>query len=180
MGCLANMGNYMDALFGSKLQVFIAGVVATVVSFLSNALGAHYNAVVTLTVAVFVLYVVDMILGMLVAWREGKFSSKGFATTFEKLIVYAMATLGMTAFGVVMASLPCVSGGIVKIDVLYAGARLFYTWCILLIGFTEFVSIIENLGKCNFSLPVNFIKYVKTVKDRLFDAIPGDSGGIKQ
>jgi len=176
IGMLKRMGNYFESLFGNKLQVVIAGVLAFLAGIGFNVESGEHIPYILLCASVAILYLIDLVIGSMAAWKRQEFSSRGFGRTLEKLVVYSMATLGMTAFGVIIAALPCASGVAVPVVFMIASARMFFSWCLILIGFAEFISVTENLSELGFKLPSKFMEYLDKMKKKVWETLPINNG----
>jgi len=167
------MGSYFDSLFANKMQVLLGAVAAFFISIWGMA-GAEGQEVILLVVgATICLFVGDIILGVLIAIRQGVFSSKGFGRALEKLVVYGLVVTGMTSFGVIVAAIPCATGIAVPTEIIIASARGFFMWTLILISMTEFISIVENLRTLGFSLPQQVYDLIDEVNKRIGRAVPG-------
>ena len=172
-GLLIRMGSYFDSVFGNKLQVIFGAIAAFFISIWGMA-GAEGQEVILLVVgATICLFVGDIILGVLIAIRQGVFSSKGFGRALEKLVVYGLVVTGMTSFGVIVAAIPCATGIAVPTEIIIASARGFFMWTLILISMTEFISIVENLRTLGFSLPQQVYDLIDEVNKRIGRAVPG-------
>jgi len=183
------MGRYFDTIFGGKTTVFFTGIIAFFATMYSDFIGEMGYTIVQLVIAVFGLYIVDTILGSMVALRHSEFNSRSFARAIDKLVVYSLSVVGMTAFGTLVGILPAVSGiPIVEYDVSTI-SRLFFIWTMLLIGLTEFISTVENLRILGFKLPKNVDNLIKWMSDKLCqinlvngkddeDVCGGEEGGV--
>ena len=126
-----------------------------------------------IVMAVIILFVSDIVLGVMKAIKRGVFSSRGFSRVLEKTVVYTLAIAGMTAFGVIVPAIPFASGVVIPTEVVVASARGFFIWTLLLIGLTEFISIIENLKCLGFRMPKQVYRLIEEVKKRIGQAVPG-------
>lgn len=169
------MGNYFESLFGDKLQVVCSAIAAFCAMLYTMAFGEGGEVVVIIIVATGTLFASDVVLGVTRAVREGRFSSKGFSRVLEKMVVYTIAVFGMTSFGAIVPAIPTAAGIEVPLEVVVASARGFFLWTILLIGVTEFISVVENLKCLGFRLPNQIYTLIKRVKERLWKTVPGVS-----
>jgi len=90
----------------------------------------------------FVLSVMDTLLGMYYAWQKNELSSKGYRRIFTKMIVYScLIILGHVLTGVNITGI-----GRIVLDTVKYGI-----YCSLV--FNEALSILTNCGKLGFGVP---------------------------
>lgn len=164
---LGRMGHYLDSVFGNKVVIALAAMAAFATALYADIVGEMGTVIGYIVLAVMVLFVGDIILGVMIARRTKTFSSRGFSRSIEKMVVYTLAVVGMTAFGMLVTAVPCASGVVIMPELVGAGARMFFIWTMLLIGLTEFISIIENLRTLGFTLPDNVYKMTEWMRGKL-------------
>lgn len=184
------MGRYFNTIFGEKTTVFFTGIIAFFTTMFFDFVGEMGYALAQLVVTVFVLYVVDTVLGSMIALRHSEFNSRNFARSIDKLVVYSLSVVGMTAFGALVGILITVSSMSMSVEYdMGVFPRLFFIWIMLLIGLTEFISIVENLRILGFKLPKNVDNLIKWMSDKLCqinlvngkddeDVCGGEEGGV--
>jgi phage-related holin len=171
------MGNYFESMFGNKLQVACGGIIAFCATIYTMAFGEGQQVIGLVLFAVISMFFGDMLLGIMIAIRNGSFTSRGFSRSLEKVFVYTLAITGMTAFGVIVPAVPLITGIDVPITIVVASARAFFMWTLLLVGLTEFISIVENLKCLGFRLPDQVYRVIDIVKKKIGQALPGAENG---
>lgn len=177
-GVATRMGHYLDTIFGNKITAFFAAVASCIITLYMNFVGEMGAEIARLSIAVAILFVGDTILGSMIARDRGVFSSKGFSRVLEKMVVYTLAVVGMTAFGVLVSVLPIASGISVSDQTIDTISRIFFVWTLLLIGLTEFVSVVENLRILGFKFPKNIDRLTQWMSNKLCEItlIPSKDG----
>jgi toxin secretion/phage lysis holin len=103
----------------------------------------------------FVLSVLDTVMGMYFAWKEHKFSSEGYKRVFGKMIVYSCLVILCH----VLAHINISGMGRIVFDVVRYGI-----YCSLIIN--ETVSILTNAGKLGYAIPAWILKRLSDFNEK--------------
>jgi toxin secretion/phage lysis holin len=115
-------------------------------SFLSGVIGGVLNAFVNLEVSgaiLIILIAIDTLLGIKVAIKYKRFSSRGFLKFFKKVILYSIAIISVRLLEI-------------EINTLY-NINILSQAMIAFIAISETISILENLTILGVPIPSNFI-----------------------
>ncbi len=93
--------------------------------------------------AVLMLMVFDTLLGAYIGWQEGNFTSRKFGRVLQKGVIYFMS----------------ISAG--YFADLTTGISIIQSTMIAFIGVTEFISILENMGRMGFQTPKKLLNQLK-------------------
>lgn len=131
----------LDMLEPTTLKLITSGIVSTGIFFF----GHLYTEAI---IAIAMLMVMDTVLGMAAAWKEGQdISSKRFSRAVLKGIVYFTA---ISAGYFADLTIP--------FDVIQATMVAF-------VGVTEFISILENIGRLGYQTPKKLLNQLKEYRD---------------
>ncbi len=132
---------YFQEIISTVFEPTVVKVGATVVLSYSFLFGDFHSEAI---LAVLMLMIFDTILGLMATWQEGQaITSRKFSRVVQKGVVYFMA----------------ISAGYFADNT--TGLNIIQSTMIAFIGVTEFISILENMGRLGYKTPKKLLNQLK-------------------
>lgn len=134
------------------VSFFESAFLKTIIASLAGVVGLLLDGNEKVITLILVVYLVDVVTGVIKSIKQRDFSSRKFFYAAVKLVVYGI--MGVIGVG---------------LDRVFFSGSMFLSFFFAYILVTDAISVLENLDQLGFDVPVFFVKFLRVRKERLYE-----------
>lgn len=134
------------------VSFFESSFLKTIIASVSGVIGLLVDGNDKVITIILIVYLIDLITGVIKSIKQQDFSSRKFFYAAVKLLVYGV--MGVIGVG---------------LDKVFFSGSMFLSFFFAYILVTDTISVLENLDQLGFDVPVFFVKFLRVRKERLYE-----------